>query len=297
MLFSQWRDWLYLTNETFTSDKIGTILKQMTIIQALILGLVQGLTEFIPVSSSGHLILFHQWLGVHQSTQAGFLFDMALNIGTLSALVIYFRKDIWELINAVFDKTNKHFRLAWLLVLATIPAAIAGFLLKSTAESAFRSSTLVACSLIIAGLVMLSAEWYAKRIKSKTKLDNVSTKQSLAIGLSQALAIVPGISRSGATITTGLFTDMDRVAATRFSFLLGIPIMFGAIMDTLLTKSALSSVGDQKDVFIVGIIAAFISGLFAIGFLLKYLAKHTLDVFAYYRIVLGAIIILLAAVH
>ncbi|HSW73727.1 MAG TPA: undecaprenyl-diphosphate phosphatase, partial [Candidatus Limnocylindria bacterium] len=132
----------------------------MNLIQAIILGIVQGLTEFIPVSSSGHLILFHQWLGINQTPQAGFLFDMALNIGTFTALIIYFRKDILTLIKAIFNKSAKEFRLAWLLVLATIPAAVAGFLLKDTAESKFRSSTLVACSLIVAGGVMFLAEWY-----------------------------------------------------------------------------------------------------------------------------------------
>lgn len=269
----------------------------MNIIQAIILGIVQGLTEFIPVSSSGHLILFHQWLNINHSAQAGFLFDMALNIGTLSALIIYFRKEILSLIKAIFNKQAKEFKLAWLLVLATIPAAIAGFLLKSTAETVFRSSALVACTLIIAGTIMLIAEWYAKRTKNKTMLDDVTTKQSLAIGFSQALAVIPGISRSGATITTGLFFGMDRVAATRFSFLLGIPIMFGAIMDTLLTKSAIGSISDQKTIFIVGIVSAFVSGLFAIGFLLKYLARHSLSVFAYYRIVLGVTILLIIGIR
>ncbi len=269
----------------------------MSIIQAIILGIVQGLTEFIPVSSSGHLILVHQWLNINQSSQAGFLFDMALNIGTLTALIIYFRMEILALIKAIFDKKAKEFKLAWLLVLATIPAAIAGFLLKSTAETAFRSSALVATSLIIVGAIMLLGEWYAKRIKNKIMLNGVTTKQSLAIGFSQALAVIPGVSRSGATITTGLFTGMDRVAATRFSFLLGIPIMFGAIMDTLLTKSALGSISDQKIIFIVGIITAFISGLFAIGFLLKYLARHTLSAFAYYRIVLGLSILIIISLR
>lgn len=269
----------------------------MTVIQAIILGLVQGITEFIPVSSSGHLILVHQWLGVNQTAQAGFLFDMALNIGTFSALVIYFRKDIVRLAKAIFNKKATEFRLAWFLVLATIPAAIAGFLFKSTAESSFRSARLVAVMLIIAGGIMLLSEWYAKRVHNKSKLEAVSLKQTLAIGFAQALAIVPGVSRSGATITTGLFAGMDRVAATRFSFLLGIPIMFGAILDTLLTKSAIGSVGDQKTVFIAGIIAAFVSGILAIQFLLKFLSKHTLDIFAYYRIVLGILVLLVAFVH
>ncbi len=269
----------------------------MNIIQAIILGIVQGFTEFIPVSSSGHLILFHQWLNINQSTQAGFLFDMALNIGTLSALIIYFRREIVSLFKAIFDRRAQEFKLAWLLVLATIPAAIAGFLLKSTAETAFRSSALVATALIFIGIIMLIAEGYAKRIKNKIMLNGVTTQQSLAIGFSQALAVIPGVSRSGATITTGLFTGMDRVAATRFSFLLGIPIMFGAIMDTLLTKSALGNINDQKTIFIVGIVTAFVSGLFAIGFLLKYLARHTLSVFAYYRILLGLFILIIISIR
>jgi undecaprenyl-diphosphatase len=266
----------------------------VNLIQAIILGIVQGLTEFIPVSSSGHLILFHQWLGVHQTTQAGFLFDMATNIGTLSALLIYFHKDIWALIKAVFNKRAKEFRLAWLLILATIPAAVAGFVLKDLAESKFRSPNLVAAALVVAGLVMWLAEWYAKRVKDKTKLEAVTTKQAVAIGAAQALAIVPGVSRSGATITTGLFAGMDRVAATRFSFLLGIPIMFGAIADTLLTQSALSSVGGEKRLFIAGILAAFVSGILAIQLLLKFLSKHGLYIFAYYRVALGLGILLLA---
>lgn len=266
----------------------------MNILQAIILGIVQGLTEFIPVSSSGHLILFHQWLGINQTAQAGFLFDMALNIGTLTALLIYFRKDLITLIKAVFNKGAAEFKLAWLLIMATVPAALFGFLLKDTAESTFRSSKLVAAALISVGFVMLLAEWYAKRVKDKTNLEKTTTKQAAVVGLAQAAAIIPGVSRSGATITTGLFAGMDRVAATRFSFLLGIPIMAGAIADTLLTKSALGDIGSDKAVFIVGILAAFASGIFAIQFLLKFLAKHTLDVFAYYRIVLGTLVLLIA---
>ena len=144
---------------------------------------------------------------------------------------------------------------------------------------------------------MFLAEWYAKRVKKKTESEDVTLKQSLAIGAAQALAIVPGVSRSGATITTGLFARMDRVAATRFSFLLGIPIMFGAILDTLLKKSAISSVGSEKGLFIAGILSAFISGIFAIQFLLKYLSKHTLNLFAYYRVSLGILILAIAFIR
>lgn len=269
----------------------------MNILQAIILGFIQGLTEFIPVSSSGHLVIAHEWLGINQTAQAGFLFDMALNIGTVLALLIYFRKDIIVLFKAIFNKKAKEFTLAWLLALATLPAAVAGFLLKDMAESTFRSTRLVACALIVAGLIMLAAEWYSQRLAQKTQLEKVSIKQSLAIGCAQALALIPGVSRSGATITTGLFVGMERVAATRFSFLLGIPIMLGAIASTLVQGSALDTIGNDKAIFIAGIISAFVSGVFAIQFLLKFLAKHSLSIFGYYRIVLGVVILALAVLR
>lgn len=264
----------------------------MTVLQALILGIVQGLTEFIPVSSSGHLVLLHQALGV---TENGLAFDVALHSGTLMALLIYFYKDIFELAKSVFIKSDKT-RLAWLLAFATLPAVVAGLFLEGLAESKFRSSILVAINLIVVALFMLAAERYAKHYKDKTKLEATSTKQALGVGTAQALAIVPGVSRSGATITTGLFLGMDRVAATRFSFLLGVPIIFGAIVKVFLSDGVIDSVKGEAGIFAVGVIAAFASGLFAIQFMLKYLAKHTLDVFAYYRIGLGVLVILIALI-
>lgn len=263
----------------------------MSILEAIILGLVQGLTEFIPVSSSGHLVIAHKLLGIDQTAQAGFLFDMALNIGTVLALLIYFRKDILLLIKAIFNKNAKEFKLAWFLVLATVPAAIGGFLLKDMAETSFRSLRLVACALIVAGFIMLVSEWYSQRLKKKTNLEKVGIKQALAIGCAQALALIPGVSRSGATITAGLFAGMDRVAATRFSFLLGIPIMFGAILSTVFEGSAFDTITSERTIFIVGIVSAFVSGIFAIQFLLKFLSKHALSIFGYYRIVLGLLIL------
>jgi undecaprenyl-diphosphatase len=261
----------------------------MTIIQAIILGLVQGLTEFIPVSSSGHLFLLHQAMGI---TENGLTFDVALHLGTLMALVIFFYKDIWQLFLGLIGK-NKLKNLAWLLVAATIPAVIIGVLLESAAESAFRSARLVSINLLVVALIMLLAEWFAKRYERKTKLEEIKTHQALTIGLAQAAAVVPGVSRSGSTITTGLFLGMDRVAATRFSFLLGIPITAGAIAKVLISENAFHLIQSEASLFSVGIITAFISGLFAIGFLLRYLAKHTLAAFAYYRIALAILVIVL----
>lgn len=263
----------------------------MNLIQAIILGITQGLTEFIPVSSSGHLVLMHKLLGV---TSSGLAFDVALHLGTLFALVLFFYKDIWQLILGLLGKNDKR-RLALLLVMATAPAVVVGVLLESAAESAFRSVRLVSIDLIIAAFLMLLAERFAQGRKRHTKLSDTSTKQALVIGFAQAAAVVPGISRSGATITAGLFSGMDRLAATRFSFLLAMPITFGAIAKVLSGNDAVAQVKSEADLFMVGIITAFISGIFAIKFLLNYLSKHSLAVFAYYRIVIGLMAILFIA--
>jgi undecaprenyl-diphosphatase len=262
----------------------------MNILQAIILGLVQGLTEFIPVSSSGHLVLLHQAMGI---TENGLAFDVALHFGTLMALLIYFYKDIVLLIKGILGK-NEYTQLAWLIVLATVPAALAGVALESTAESAFRSAHLVAINLIVAACLMLLAEHVARRYTRKTQLKKITWSQALTIGVAQAVALVPGISRSGSTITTGLFLGIDRVAATRFAFLLGIPITTGAILKVMASGDTLSTIQSEAGVFAVGIVTALISGLLAIRFLLKFLAKHTLAVFAYYRIALGLLVIILA---
>lgn len=261
----------------------------MSILQAIVLGIVQGLTEFIPVSSSGHLVILHDVLGV---AQTGLIFDVALHIGTLLALVLFFYKDIWALFKGVCDRSAIETRLAQMLLLATVPAAVAGFFLQSAAETSFRSSRLVAFNLLAFGIIMILAERYALKFKTKTALTHVTPQQALLMGMAQAFAIIPGVSRSGSTITSGLFTGLGRVAATRFSFLLAIPITFGAIIKVLLSDAAFSQIDNSPAVFMAGIIAAFLSGLFAIRFLLAYLAKHSLAAFAYYRIGLGLLILL-----
>lgn len=264
----------------------------MSIIDAIILGIVQGLTEFIPVSSSGHLILFHDLLGV---TQSGLAFDVALHFGTLLALILFFRTDLVRLCVGIV-KGGVQRRLAIILAVATVPAMVAGFVLGDAAETSFRSSRLVAVNLIVIAIVMMAAERYYAKHKQKTALDDVSPKQGMAVGVAQALAIVPGTSRSGITISTGLFAGLDRLAATRFSFLLGIPITAGAILKIFAVDGGASQIAAQPMIFSVGIISAFVSGVFAITFMLKYLAKHTLDVFAYYRIGMGFLVLMLSVV-
>lgn len=264
----------------------------MSIIQAIILGIVQGLTEFIPVSSSGHLILVHYAMGI---TANGLVFDVALHLGTLLALIFTFYKDIWNLILGLFGK-NDFQKLAWLVVIATIPAVFVGWALESKAETAFRSPRLVSINLIIVAGLMILAERYAKN-RSRVKLEHATKPQALAIGLAQAAAVIPGISRSGSTITAGLFLGLDRLAATRFSFYLAMPITAGAIAKVLTEGSALNTLGSEFNLFAVGIIAALVSGLLAIRFLLKFLAKHPINIFAYYRIILGVVVLIALAVH
>ncbi len=263
----------------------------MNILEAILLGIIQGLTEFLPVSSSGHLLLAHSALGI---TEQGLAFDVALHIGTFIALVIYFHKDIWSLALGIFGKNDMN-RLAWLIVFATLPAAVGGFLLQDLAESSFRSPVLASFNLIWVAIAMIIAENMSAKRKEKTDFKSVSTKQGIAVGFAQVVALIPGVSRSGITITTGIFAGLDRVSATRFSFLLAIPITFGAIVKVMFDSETLSQIGDQRGIFIAGITAAFISGIFAIKFLLLFLGKHSLKIFAYYRIGLGILTLLLLA--
>lgn len=260
----------------------------MNLFEALLLGIVQGLTEFIPVSSSGHLVLLHNALGANSSDLA---FDVALHTGTLAALVWFFGKDIGGYAKGFFVQT-KQTRLARLLALATIPAVLAGVLLESAAESAFRSPRLVASTLLGFGLLMLAAEWWYKRQKSHLELKALKTNQATGIGFAQALALVPGVSRSGSTITAGMVLGLDRVSATRFSFLLGIPIIFGAAVKKLVFDWSHVAAQVEPTLFIVGMASAFLSGLFAIRFMLKFLSNNGLEVFAYYRIALGLAVLL-----
>jgi undecaprenyl-diphosphatase len=262
-------------------------------IAAIILGIVQGLTEFIPVSSSGHLVLFHDLFGASQSDLA---LDVALHIGTLLALVSYFHKDIIALVRG-FVVGGARRRLVWLLAGATVPAVVVGVVLESRAETAFRSVALVVTNLLVVGVIMLLAEsQYVKR-KTHTKLDNISPKQAAIIGVVQSAAIVPGVSRSGSTITAGLFVGLDRVSATRFSFLLALPITFGAVLKVMLDGENIQAMSGQWHIVVIGVVASLLSGLFAIRFMLRFLAKYSLRPFAYYRIGLATVLLISLAVR
>lgn len=264
----------------------------MDIPTALFLGLIQGATEFLPISSSGHLALAHYFLGV---TDAGLAFDVALHLGTLLAILIYFRADFIAIAAALLrpgrrdEESGQRRQLFWFLVVATIPGVIAGLLFNEAAETGLRHPVMVAISLSVAGLALLAADRLGRR---RRQFGTLTLKDALIIGCSQALAIVPGISRSGITITAALFRHLDRQAAVRFSFLLSAPIIFGAgvykipeiITDGLLT--------DRFTFYVSGFLAAAVSGYLVIAFLMQFVKTRTFAIFAYYRFLLSGTVLL-----
>ncbi len=258
-----------------------SILTSMNVFEAIILGLIQGLTEFIPVSSSGHLLLGHEILGNTESTLG---FDVALHVGTLLALIIFFSRDIVVLLKNVL-KQNSEGRLARLLLYATVPAMIAGLLLSDYIDEQLRSPIVVAIMLAVVGIIMIFADKMVQRAQKE-----VSLKNGLLIGLAQTAALIPGVSRSGATITTGILLGLERKQAARFSFLLAMPIVAGSALGLVVKGESLGSTGNGALAF--GMIAAFASGLFAIRFMLRSIAKLGLKPFAYYRIALAVVVLL-----
>jgi undecaprenyl-diphosphatase len=267
-----------------------------SILQALIMGIVQGLTEFLPISSSGHLILVPELLGWKDPFIDSLAFSVMLHIATLAALLIYFRADWLRLVPAgLAALRDRSFRgdpdrkLAWLLALTTIPAIIAGVLLNDPIETAFREARLVAITLVIGAVIL----WLADRWGSQRRgIDDVGFGTALGIGLAQALALVPGISRSGISISAGLFAGLTREAAARFSFLMATPVtaLAGAWeVRKLVTGEAGVDVSIAP--LVVGMLAAMVSGVIAIAILLRYVRTHSLTVFVVYRVVLAAIVV------
>ena len=253
----------------------------MTILDAFLLGLVQALGEFLPISSSAHLVLLPYFRGqVYQ----GLAFDVLLHGATLLAVLLYFAKDWLVLVKQGFlaPKTQDG-RMFWYLVAATIPAAVAGVLLNDWAENTFRNPLIIAATLIVFGAVL----WIADRSVRTDRGVTPTLKMMLLIGCAQMLALVPGVSRSGITITAALFLGLSRPQSARISFLLSTPIIAGA---TLLEMTKLS-LADINTPLIVGFLTAFIGAIAVIGWLMKYIKTHSFDVFVYYRWVLGAVII------
>ena len=264
----------------------------MTLLQALILGIVQGLTEFLPVSSSAHLVLVPHLLGWNLAKEFVFPFDVLVQLGTLAAVIVYFRKDLVEIITAVFRgiRNRKPFeetpaRIGWLAVLATIPAGIFGLLIKDKVEAAFNSPTAVSVFLFVTAGLLLAAEFIGKRSKD---LDKLTWLDALGVGAFQALSIFPGISRSGSTIAGGMMRNLDRKSAGQFSFILAIPIFLAAGLLGIKDLLAINNFSTYLPALIIGFFAAGIVGFFAIRWLLGYIASHSLLPFAGYCVMLGA---------
>ncbi|MFH1253504.1 MAG: undecaprenyl-diphosphatase UppP [Candidatus Uhrbacteria bacterium] len=258
----------------------------MSIIDPLILGLIQGLTEFLPVSSSGHLLLAADFLG---QTTNDVTFDAVIHLATLAAVIVALWTDIKKIAIGIFKK-NQDGHLGWLIILATIPVLIVGFFFGDWLEETFRSPSVVAFSLAFWGIILWLVDAQTKKT-AETEINKISFKKSFFIGLSQIIALIPGTSRSGITITTGLFSGLSREAAARFSFLLGIPSIAAAGGFSLL-KIFLNNGDFDSLSLIVAFIAAFISGFAAIKFLLQIMKGLSYKWFAIYRIALAVVIIL-----
>ena len=254
----------------------------MSIFQSIVLGIVQGLTELLPISSSAHLFFIPEILNWSIPDS----FDVALHFGTLLAIGIFFFWDWINLIKAGFNQIvkkekTKEGRMFWYLVIATIPGGILGLLFDKFLEDYLKNLSIVAIALIVMGIILYIAD---KKCKSTTKYENMTFKQTFLIGLSQAMAFIPGVSRSGVTMTVGRILGVDRESTARYSFMLSAPIVLGATL-----YKFKDFVFDLP--FVIGVITSFIVGLLVIKFLLNYLKKGSFKVFAIYRVIVGLLIL------
>jgi undecaprenyl-diphosphatase len=258
----------------------------MSTVHAIVLGLIQGLTEFLPVSSSGHLIFIPKLLGWPDQ---GVAFDLIMHLGTLTAIIIYFRKKLWQLTRAFFStdpiRTTDR-RFAWLILLSVIPAAAVGLLLETNE----RNALLVGVDLIIWGVVLGIADFMA-RARVQNEIIPPTKKQIAAMGCAQAIALLPGTSRSGITMTAGLFAGMSRAQAAEISFLMSVPITALAGLDALYKLAQQHFVGLDGTILAVGFVTAFVSGLLAISGLLKIVQRWSFMPFVIYRISMGILIL------
>ena len=258
----------------------------MDFLDAIYLGILQGITEFLPVSSSGHLVLGEKFLGLDVEELKSF--DVIVHMGTLLAIVLYFWKDVWGMIKALFGKSREYEMLIVYIIVVTVPAVLAGLFLEDAIDSTFRNVISVGLWMILVGVFFILGERFFKKVKK----GKMSVKKAVIIGLAQSLALIPGVSRSGSTIVAGLFQGIKRDEAARFSFLLGIPAIAGAGLYTMLKmpmEGGWSTDGGLigSDILLVGFVSAFIAGIASIVFLMRFLKKHSLVVFSVYLFILG----------
>jgi undecaprenyl-diphosphatase len=278
----------------------------LDLFHALVLGIVQGLTEFLPISSSAHLLIVPWLLGWNEPEITSIQFDVALHMGTLVAVLVYFARDWVRLISGFFrsiverkigDDPDR--KLAWMVIIGSIPAAVVGVLGESKIDEVFHrpenirlAITVIAVMMIAMAVLLFLAERVGKRIYD---LRHIGLPTAIAVGLAQALALIPGVSRSGSTITAGLFLNLKREAAARFSFLLATPVVLGAGLKKLYDVMQEGGIpADQQIGFVIGFVAAALSGFLCIAFLLRYLQRNSLMPFIVYRLALGVLLITLA---
>jgi undecaprenyl-diphosphatase len=268
----------------------------MDALQAIVLGIVQGLTEFLPISSTAHLRIVPAFLGWDDP---GTAFTAVVQLGTMAAVLVYFRRDLWNIARATLrsirepqERRTVDARLGWGIVLGTAPIAVLGLLFKNKVETDARQLTLIAIALIVMGLVLELAERTGRK---ERPIESLSVKDGVTIGFAQALALVPGVSRSGATISAGLFLGLDRAAAARYSFLLSVPAVVLSGLFEL--KDVGKGGGAGFGATALATVLAFIVGYASIAWFLKYLARHPVTVFVIYRVVLGVVLLVLVATN
>jgi undecaprenyl-diphosphatase len=264
--------------------------------EAIVLGLVQGATEFLPISSSGHLRIVPAFAGWEDP---GAAFTAVIQLGTMAAVLLYFRKDLWSITRGFLAglrdrgaRGTLEWRMGWYLILGTVPISVIGLALADTIETEFRSLYLVAVMLIVAGLVLGWSERF-RTDRAPRELEQITPRDVAVIGFAQAAALVPGVSRSGATMSAGLFLGLERTAAARFSFLLSIPAV---VLSGLFELRHIGD-GDGYGIgpTIAGTLLAFVSGYLAIAWLLRWITTHSFNVFVGYRLLLAGVVIALAA--
>lgn len=264
----------------------------MEILQAILLGVIEGLTEFLPISSTGHLILAEEYINFKDTAK---VFTVVIQLGAILAVVWYYRKDLKDKIAGLFSKSISAYNFFKNLIIATIPAGIAGFFLEKHFDT-YATAGVIAAALIIGAFILLLVDNKAPKpsAKDRINLDQMTARQALGVGVAQCFALIPGVSRSGASIVGGLLGGMNRVSATAFSFYLGIPILGGAGVYKLLKDgSDLSTVSGGGLSIIAGATASFIVAVIAVTWLLKYVSTHSFRIFVYYRIILGIAVLIL----
>lgn len=263
----------------------------MNYFNAILFGFVQGITEFLPVSSSGHLILLHEFIDLPINNEVAF--DVALHFATFLAIFYFFYKDIWRIALAWLKSfkrgANPDSRLGWYIIIATVPAAFFGVFFDDIIENVLRSPLVVIFMLIFVGILFIVFERIGKKI---LELNDINWQKSLAIGFSQAIALIPGTSRSGITIIAGLGAGLKREVALRFSFLISLPIIFGASIKEIPGLFSQSYEAQELVVIALAFVSTFIFGMLTISFFMRYVKNNSLTVFAWYRFVLAALILI-----